>query len=167
MTRFCERCTINPIQGSGRLYCDECRTRDSRRLVTCVMTSCIVCDESSVLGLNRCDREQCKKELDWRRNLFRVHHIRAEQFYSMVKEQKWACAICKNPLIFHIDGSKSDINVDHDHSCCPGRIGCGKCVRGITCSGCNGGMGLFKDSPENLIAAAKYLIEYQEGKKFI
>jgi len=28
----------------------------------------------------------------------------------------------------------------------------------------NGGMGLFKDNPENLIAAAEYLIAYQKRR---
>jgi len=127
---------------------------------------CVICEEE--LPVNRasskrlCDKPQCKKESDWRRNLFRIHHIRADIFYKMVEEQEWRCASCKDHLFFAIDGSKNQINVDHDHSCCPGRIGCGKCVRGILCNGCNGGMGLFKDNPTNLIAAANYLIRYKE-----
>lgn len=58
------------------------------------------------------------------------------------------CAIC---------GSKKDLCVDHDHSCCPGLSGCGDCNRGTLCGACNRGLGFFRDSPRLLENAIKYI----------
>ena len=51
------------------------------------------------------------------------------------------CAIC---------GGKST-ELDHDHK--TGRI------RGGLCHLCNGGLGFFKDSPEYLVKAARYVLD--------
>lgn len=165
----CRGCRVE-VHGSGTRYCSDCPTKHDQQGRKPPITEkvCVVCGTDLVVGKRKsdiCDLPQCKKELDWRRNLWRNHHIRAETFYQMCEAQKWCCAVCKDPLLFAIDGSKNGINVDHDHSCCPSRIGCGACIRGVVCNGCNGGMGLFKDNPENLIAAAEYLIAYQERRK--
>lgn len=51
-----------------------------------------------------------------------------------------------------------DLVIDHDHRCCPTERACGKCVRGLLCRPCNVGLGMFKDNPELLLAAAKYVV---------
>lgn len=56
-----------------------------------------------------------------------------DQFKQMLADQNNTCALC--PKIF--DNKPRSIHVDHDHACCPGRISCGKCVRGLLCVGCN------------------------------
>ena len=48
-------------------------------------------------------------------------------------------------------------NVDHDHDCCPGQSSCGKCIRGLLCLTCNRALGLLKDDPMRVRAAADYL----------
>lgn len=47
--------------------------------------------------------------------------------------------------------------VDHDHSCCPGKTSCGKCVRGLLCGNCNTILGRMRDDASALLRAAKYL----------
>lgn len=76
----------------------------------------------------------------------------ADQYAHLLKRQNHACAICEEPF----GGSRP--HVDHDHSCCQDQAkSCGKCVRGLLCSGCNNGLGRFNDDPTRLRAAADYL----------
>ena len=76
--------------------------------------------------------------------------------------QKDSCAIC---------GAKEQpppqkrLSVDHDHSCCPGDKVCGKCIRGLLCSSCNLGLGMFADDPERLRTAADYVELSREHNK--
>jgi hypothetical protein len=53
------------------------------------------------------------------------------------------------------------LSIDHDHACCPGRISCGKCIRGLLCNRCNRALGLLGDSIELL----KKMIAYLEQSK--
>jgi hypothetical protein len=78
--------------------------------------------------------------------------ITAEQFDKMVADQGGVCAICTRA--FPDDRAPA---VDHDHSCCPGKKSCGRCLRKLLCGSCNRGIGLFSDDPARLLAAAAYL----------
>ena len=62
-------------------------------------------------------------------------------------------------------GSKFELTMDHDHSCCPrvkgkGSYACGKCTRGTLCRDCNLALGLLQDSPARLKKLIKYLKKY-------
>ena len=79
---------------------------------------------------------QCVKE----RYLQRTYGISINEFTLMQVEQKGLCKMgC----------GKIGSNVDHSHS--SGR------VRGLLCSNCNTGLGLFHDNPELLRKAAEYV----------
>lgn len=85
------------------------------------------------------------------RLLRHVYRITLEQYESLLENQGGVCAICKK------DTDAEFFCVDHDHSCCPGRRSCGKCVRGLLCRPCNSMLGQAEDSPETLEEAARYL----------
>lgn len=80
-----------------------------------------------------------------RRSKLKLNYgITISEFNKMFDEQEGACAICG------MTGVK--LVVDHDH-------GTGK-VRRLLCSGCNHGLGRFRDDPDLLLRAVDYLVTY-------
>lgn len=84
--------------------------------------------------------------------------ISLEKYISMLEEQGGSCFLCGEKNV-----SGRALAINHDHSCCPGKKSCGKCVRKLLCRNCNLGLGLFKDRPELLMAAATYIKEHKRG----
>lgn len=75
-------------------------------------------------------------------------------YAKMLEAQNGVCAICSAPPT---EGYQGRLAVDHDHSCCPGRRACGKCVRGLLCKSCNLMLGYAKDDVVTLRAGIAYL----------
>lgn len=122
---------------------------------------CRVCSDWKPLtefrsGTGTADRlsSECKDCLR-RSEVRRMYGLSPESYDAMLTSQGGACRICRST--FSPEGARP--HVDHDHSCCPGIRSCGACVRGILCSNCNTGLGLFGDDPAQLRIA----IEYVEG----
>lgn len=72
------------------------------------------------------------------------YKISEQEYDNMLYTQNFICKICKNK-------DNRRLAVDHNHVS-------GK-VRGLLCRFCNTALGLFKDSPELLRDAAKYVEE--------
>ncbi len=68
-----------------------------------------------------------------------------EQWDALFAAQGNACAVCKAAT----PGGKHDWHTDHDHQT--------GTVRGILCTLCNTGIGMFQDDPSRCRAAAAYL----------
>ncbi len=87
----------------------------------------------------------CQREREYKRK----YGITIADYEKLLKQQNNKCAICGT-----VNPGKSHDNfcVDHDHSKKKDS------VRGLLCVGCNRVLGLFKDNPERLIAAAGYLL---------
>jgi hypothetical protein len=79
------------------------------------------------------------------RNRHKKYGITPAEFDALISGQGGRCAICADRL--DVDGYRK-IHVDHCHT--TGR------VRSILCSGCNVGLGHFRESPELLRKAAAY-----------
>lgn len=73
-----------------------------------------------------------------------------------VISRQGGCAICGTTKVRHA-GYRNGWHVDHDHSCCPGDMTCGKCIRGVLCSRCNKLLGMVGDSSSLLRRAAEYV----------
>src|SRR3990167_2188512 len=86
-------------------------------------------------------------EVNRRRSLIKNYGITDEQFNRLLEYQGGVCAICWRGI--NADDRKKRLSVDHDHQT-------GK-IRGLLCSGCNGGIGFFNDNLEVLKRAVNYL----------
>ena len=85
------------------------------------------------------------KEMIMRKNLMRKYGITLEQKEHMLRTQNGVCAVCG--ILIGITGRDSHI----DHSHLTGKI------RQLLCSGCNCGLGNFKESIDALQGAINYL----------
>ena len=98
-----------------------------------------------------------KRALTYRRHqLKKWYGVTLEDYDRIIDQQGRGCAICGNGP----SGKHKYLQFDHDHACCPTTPTCGKCVRGLLCSGCNTGLGLFNDDPARLLDAIQYLEEW-------
>lgn len=99
-------------------------------------------------GVARCCSDQCAKTVyRWQRR----HGLTPETLVALLNRYGAQCGICQQPL------DLASMHIDHDHLCCPSRHSCVNCRRGILCGRCNRGIGMFDDTPERLIEAARYL----------
>ncbi|HJD78661.1 MAG TPA: endonuclease VII domain-containing protein [Corynebacterium pollutisoli] len=85
------------------------------------------------------------------------YHITLDDYLTMLEEQGGGCAICG--MVEFGDKRIARLHVDHDHSCCPGQLSCGECVRGLLCRGCNTALGNFGDDAVRLLRAVEYLTQ--------
>lgn len=83
--------------------------------------------------------------------------ISLEIYSDLLRAQDGTCAI---------EGCDEweDLHVDHDHSCCPQRKACKRCVRGLVCARHNHALGKVRDSVAELEALAQYLIRFHSAK---
>ena len=79
------------------------------------------------------------------RHLKKKYNITISQYDLMLESQSGRCAICHSET----PGGRGCFHVDHDHD--TGR------VRGLLCSRCNQGIGLFLDSETIVLSALYYL----------
>jgi hypothetical protein len=82
-------------------------------------------------------------------DLRRTYGITLEWYREQLSKQGNVCAICKQLETTVIRGKVIAMSVDHDHN--TGR------ARGLLCTSCNRGLGLFRDSEDILQAAIQYL----------
>ena len=75
--------------------------------------------------------------------LKKMFGIGMEEYSKMLEEQNGKCAVCG------MEDQWFSLAVDHCHD--------KKHIRGLLCSQCNRGIGLFKDDPQRLRNAAAYL----------
>lgn len=78
--------------------------------------------------------------------------VTPEKYAEMYVKQDGRCAICG----VHEDELPKQLGIDHCHET--------GLIRGLLCDPCNNGIGRFKDDPELLQKAAKYLeVCHQNG----
>lgn len=86
-----------------------------------------------------------------KRTLWHDFKLTVDAYAEMLSKQNGVCAICCR------EPKGKRLAVDHDHACCKGKYSCGKCVRGLLCTGCNRKVGLIEYNPELFAKANEYL----------
>jgi hypothetical protein len=113
-------------------------------------------DNKRYLGRN-CFITGCPNEAGGRMGMCKSHTNWAGKYAFSVAQavhilnSGFGCDICDAPI------GRFDINVDHDHDCCPGQGTCGECVRGLLCRGCNRAIGSFGEDAARVLSAYNYL----------
>lgn len=74
--------------------------------------------------------------------------ITDQTYTAMLAEQGCVCAICGERQVEQV------LVVDHCHDSSK--------VRGLLCRNCNSALGMFKDDPDRLLAAAAYLLQHTD-----
>ena len=102
-------------------------------------------------GLTETVRRYCKDcQPAYKQDMrLRYYNIPRQKFDQMWDAQDRKCAVC------HEDTDRPC--VDHDHSCCPGKLTCGKCVRGLVCIRCNVAIG-YLENEELVTRVHRYLL---------
>lgn len=123
-----------------KVFCsDPCRRRD-RVGVPVGDRLCAVC-RMALPDDGRSDKIYCSLECSATAATARRYGLTARELASIREAQAGRCAVCKAP--------DERLFVDHNHS--------SGSVRGLLCGTCNSGIGMLKDNPEVLEAAATYL----------
>ncbi len=95
--------------------------------------------------------KDCEKERFHKSSIKRLYNLSIEDYEEILSKQDYKCAICESKIS---NSRTSRLFVDHCHNT--------KIVRGLLCSACNHGLGLFKDSPKLLSKAMSYLTSNRE-----
>jgi Recombination endonuclease VII len=90
------------------------------------------------------DSEERSSKRRKRSELMKKFGINADQYDTILKEQKYVCAICNKPDLLN-----RGLAVDHCHKT--------NKVRGLLCTNCNMGLGKFQDNVEYIQNALTYL----------
>ena len=126
--------------------CNECRNTDQResRAAHPVRWRRYTTEYRKRSGRDR--------SAEWAKHLHRQYGVTTQQWDAMFAAQAGGCAVCG---VAEERGRR--LSVDHDHSCCPGKKSCGKCVRGLLCGDCNRALGLLRDDLARIDALSGYL----------
>lgn len=83
-----------------------------------------------------------------------------EWFAAQLEKQGGGCGVCGQPQ----GKEKRRLAIDHSHTCCSGRVTCGKCNRGLLCEKCNLYVGVLEDLMSKgdwIEKATAYLKQYE------
>lgn len=149
---------VQPMRGAivdGRKQCTRCKEwktldhfgrRADRRSVP--LSQCKPCMAEQArayhAGQRGRDRRYAKK-----------YGVTIEWYDEMMAHQAGVCAICGSPPSSN-SRTHPHLAIDHDHQT--------GATRGLLCFNCNGGLGQFKDDPELLEKALRYLTYYRSAQ---
>lgn len=135
--KFCKNCLINhPIENFGV----DKQTRDG------LLSRCKSCMSQYKKELRSTPEAKKANKLYAIRKRYK---LTPEQYYELISRN---CDSC---------GSDVGLAIDHDHNCCPDRITCGNCIRGVLCRRCNTAEGMFKNDPNAILKLVSYMQKHR------
>ena len=72
--------------------------------------------------------------------MIRRYGIDFSGYETLLARQSGKCKLCPKTE----EENRKRLAIDHDHRCCSGKETCGKCIRGLLCSGCNAMVGQWE-----------------------
>ena len=133
---LCTRCKTRPgnrTKGSSN-WCRPCRAEHRRQW--------------------RKDNLEKSRDQIYASSIRRRFGITLDEYGQMHDLQAGRCAICGSPeSATNKDGTSRRLQIDHDHA--TGQI------RELLCSGCNIGLGAFREDRTKLIRAVQYLTKWE------
>ena len=117
-----------------------------------VMSKCRVC--SSEYNFNYENKFKTRKT-----STAKKYSLTLDEYVSLISG---SCAVCGLKSNFKNYSTKVNLNIDHDHSCCPGDNSCGKCIRGVLCMDHNTALGKVHDNIDELKNMIAYLENYND-----
>lgn len=137
-TKFCNR---------------KCQNLSYFHTQDCVDMVCAVCNKNYVFRYSEKYRDYTKYvcSAECKINYYKYNQTAGRYNISLKECQRLlntCCGVCK---------SKDNLCIDHDHTCCPGSVSCGQCVRGVLCSACNKAEGYLKGDSERALILAEYM----------
>ena len=148
----CRRCKIlfNPAD-TGHRICPTCAatcsgcgialTKENQDSRSFEKRKCYVCKHCVSERIKKHSSPEKQRDYD----LKRFYGITQREYEIILEKQDGKCAIC---LVSSDDYGKR-FHVDHCHTT--------NKVRGLLCSSCNTGVGMFKDNSDILTKAAQYV----------
>lgn len=144
MMQFCSKCH-EERDGSHQTYCKVCYATYTRERRAAKREEYNAYQRAYSLA-NPDKRLRSKRKWELRTK----YGMTEPEVQELLESQGGRCAICNRSIEYGGNKQASAV-VDHDHA--TGR------VRGLLCTPCNRGIGLFGDDPQALIAASMYLIQ--------
>lgn len=145
---YCRKCQNDKVRKkyhedveTSRAYCLAKRNKDPQKAR----------DREKRRYWDNPEKESARKQLAF-------YGLTIEARDQMLFEQAYRCACCGTSE----PGGVGTWHTDHDHSCCPGRKSCGKCVRGLVCCRCNHKLSTIED-PIWMGKAQNYLERYKQS----
>lgn len=132
-------------------HCSECRrvTHNARKRE--INRKWRLANPKRVAELKKAERKrnpETQSVRAWRQQL-RAKGWTPERYHWQVMAQGCACAICKQI-------PKGKLHADHCHK--------SGAPRALLCGDCNRGLGLFRDRPELLVVAGRYLDQFADSE---
>lgn len=136
LDRKCKECVLKKRQESYVRRLD--RIHEKRKVIR----------DANKDSINANQRKWRKNHTEYNKKYMLRYHFSMsyDEYQAMLQKQNGGCAVCSG-----VNKNGRALSVDHNHNT-------GK-KRGLLCSNHNLGIGYFKDNPDHLEAAAKYLRE--------